>query len=139
MKRRYKALIAIILPVFVITLLKFVHDASYQWLMGYMVAVALVFKTSIISMWLAAQLHFVAFITGLTVFQAIVLLIKRWLIDSVFATWVQTHIIENVIDALKEAKDFYLRQDLRSKFKNIFIFIFGVSFSGWLLYIAGLT
>lgn len=138
MKRRYKALIAIVVPVILVTLLKYTHDASYQWIMGYMVAVALVFKTSIVSMWLAAQLHFVSFITGLTVFQAVVLLIKRWLLDSVLATWIQTHIIENLSDALKEAKDFYLRQDLKTKFKNIFVFIFGITLTGWILYLAGL-
>ena len=137
MKRRYKALIAIIVPVLLVTLLKYTHDASYQWIMGYMVAVALVFKTSIVSMWLAAELHFFTFIAGLTVFQAGILLIKRWLLDSVLATWIQTHIIDNVIDALKEAKDFYLRQDLKSKFKNIFVFLFGITLSGWVLYVVG--
>ena len=101
MKRRYKALIAIVVPVILVTLLKYTHDTSYQWIMGYMVAVALVFKTSIVSMWLAAELHMVSFIAGLTVFQASILLIKRWLLDSVLATWIQTHIIDNVIDALK--------------------------------------
>ncbi|WP_309496205.1 hypothetical protein [Sulfurovum sp.] len=137
MKRRYKALIAIVVPVTIVTLLKYTHDTSYQWIMGYMVAVALVFKTSIVSMWLAAELHMVSFIAGLTAFQAIILLIKRWLLDSVLATWIQTHIIDNVIDALKEAKDFYLRQDLKTKFRNIFVFLFGLIFSGWVLYIVG--
>lgn len=103
-----------------------------------MFAVALVFKTSVISLWLAAKLHFVAFIAGLTFFQGLILLIKRWLLDSVLATWIQTHIIENIIDALGEAKDFYLRQDLKSKFRNIFFFIFGVTLSGWILYFVGL-
>ena len=138
MKRRYKALIAIIIPIFLITILKYTHDASYQWLTGYMVAVALVFKTSILSMWLAAQLHFVSFIAGLTIFQGTILLVKRWLLDSVFATWVETHIIDNVIDGLKEAKNFYMRQDLKTKFKNIFVFIFGITLSGWLFYVVGL-
>lgn len=126
------------LPVVLITVLKYSDEASYEWLTGYMFAVALVFKTSIISLWLATKLHFVSFIAGLTLFQGIILLIKRWLLDSVLATWIQTHIIENVIDALKEAKDFYLRQDLKTKFKNIFLFLFGVTFSGWILYVAGL-
>ena len=138
MKRRYKALIAIVVPLVFITILKFTHDASYRWITGYMIAVVLVFKTSILSMWLAAQLHFVSFITSLTIFQGITLLIKRWLVDSVFATWVQTHIINNLADAFKEAKDFYMRQNLKTKFKNIFVFIFGLTLSGWLLYIAGL-
>jgi len=137
MKRRYKALIAIVVPVILVTILKYTHDASYQWITGYMVAVALVFKTSIVSMWLAAELHIVSFIAGLTVFQATILLIKRWLLDSVLATWVQTHIIDNMIDAFKEAKDFYLRQDLKSKFKNIFVFLFGIIISGWVLYFVG--
>ena len=138
MKRRYKALIAIIVPIVLVTILKYTHTASYEWLTGYMFAVALVFKTSIISLWLDAKLHFVAFITGLTIFQGIILLVKRWLLDSVFAEWVQTHIIENIIDGLKEAKDFYLRQDLKTKFKNIFFFIFGITLAGWILYIVGL-
>ena len=138
MKRRYKALIAILVPVVLVTILKYTHTTSYEWLTGYMFAVALVFKSSILSLWLATKLHFVAFITGLTLFQGIVLLIKRWLLDTVLATWIQTHIIDNVIDALKEAKDFYLRQDIKSKFKNIFFFIFGITLSGWILYIMGL-
>jgi len=138
MKRRYKALIAIIVPIVLVTILKYTHTASYEWLTGYMFAVALVFKTSIISLWLAAKLHFIAFITGLTIFQGIVLLVKRWLLDSVFAEWIQTHIIENIIDGLKEAKDFYLRQDLKTKFKNIFFFIFGITLTGWILYFIGL-
>ena len=125
-------------PVVLVTILKYTHAASYQWLTGYMFAVALVFKTSIISLWLAAKLHFVAFVAGLTLFQGFILLIKRWLLDSVLATWIQTHIIENVSDALKEAKDFYLRQDLKSKFKNIFFFIFSVSISAGVLYFIGL-
>jgi len=138
MKRRYKALIAIIVPLVLMTLLKFTHDASFQWIMGYMVAVALVFKTSILSMWLAAQLHFFSFIAGLTIIQGAILLVKRWLLDSVFATWVETHIIDNVIDGLNEAKNFYMRQDLKSKFKNIFVFIFGITLSGWMFYVVGL-
>ena len=138
MKRRYKALIAIVVPIVLVTLLKYTHDASYKWLMGYMVAVALVFKTSIISLWVAAQLHFMSFIAGLTLFQGSILLVKRWLLDSVLANWIQTHILENLSEGLKEAKEFYLRQDLKTKFKNIFLFLFGVSISGWLLYVVGL-
>ena len=120
------------------SILKYTHEASYRGLSGYMFAVALVFKTSILSLWLAVKLHFVSFIASLTIFQGFVLLIKRWLLDSVLATWVQKNIIENIIDGLKEAKDFYSRQDLKSKFKNVFIFIFGITFSGWLLYFIGL-
>lgn len=138
MKRRYKALIAIVVPIGIVVLLKYTHDASYNWLMGYMVGVALVFKTSIISLWLAAQLHFMSFIAGLTLFQGTVLLVKRWLVDSVLATWIQTQVIDNMMDALVEAKNFYLRQDLKSKFKNIFLFFFGITFTGWILYVVGM-
>ena len=138
MKRRYKALIAIVVPIVLVGLLKYTHDASYKWLMGYMVAVALVFKTSIISLWLAAQLHFVSFITGLTLFQGTILLVKRWLLDSVLANWIQENIINNLSDAVKEAKEFYLRQDLKTKFRNIFIFLFGITLTGWLLNLFGL-
>lgn len=103
-----------------------------------MVAVALVFKTSVLSLWLASQLHVIAFFKGLTLFQGMVLVIKRWLLDSVLASWIQTHIIDNVAEAFTEAKDFYLRQDLKSKFKNIFIFLFGTLLTSWFLYFIGL-
>jgi len=136
--RRYKALLAVIVPIVIISLLKYAHNASYVWLMGYMVAVALVFKVSIVSLWLAAQLHFMSFLAGLTIFQGIFLLLKRWLFDSVLSNWIQANIIEHFIDAFKETKDFYLRQDIKTKFRNIFIFIFGVTFTGWTLYIVGL-
>ena len=103
-----------------------------------MFAMALVFKSSIVSLWLTSQLHAVAFFKGLTLFQSIFLLVKRWLLDSVLANWIQTHIIENLMEAVKEAKDFYLRQDLKNKFKNIFLFLFSISVSGWVLYVSGL-
>ncbi len=78
MRRRYKALLAITIPVAAVTVLKYIHTASYEWLMGYMFAVALVFKASILSLWFASKLKIIAFIKGLTLFQGLLLLIKRW-------------------------------------------------------------
>lgn len=123
MRRRYKALLAITIPVAAVTMLKYTHAASYEWLMGYMFAVALVFKASILSLWFASKLKIIAFLKGLTLFQGILLLIKRWFLDNVLTTWVKENIIDHVIEGFKEVKEFYFRLNLKAKLKNIFAFI----------------
>ena len=71
MRRRYKALLAIVIPTAVVYTLKYTHQASYEWIMGYMFAVALVFKASILSLWFASKLKIIAFLKGLTFFQGL--------------------------------------------------------------------
>ena len=100
MKRRYIALIAIAVPVIVVAILKYVHPISYKWIMGYMVAVALIFKGSILSLWFATKLKMLSFLKGLTLIQGISLLIKRWFLDNVLATWVKEHIIDHLIEGV---------------------------------------
>lgn len=137
MKRRYIALIAIMVPVLIMWLLKYIHPISYNWIMGYMVAVALVFKGSILSLWFASKLKIISFLTGLTLFQGIILLLKRWFFDNVLTDWFKTHIIDHLIDAFNEAKEFYSRLNLKAKLKNIFIIVLGTLVVGWLLHLVG--
>jgi type IV secretory pathway VirB2 component (pilin) len=56
MKRRYKALIAVLVPVGIMAILSQVHPISYEYIMGYMIAVVLVFKSSLLSLWLVSKL-----------------------------------------------------------------------------------
>ncbi len=137
MRRRYKALIAIATPVVIVYGLKYTHSASYEWLMGYMFAVALVFKASILSLWFASKLKIIAFLKGLTLFQALALLFKRWFLDSVVSTWIQKHIIDNLVDGFQEVKDYYLRLNLKAKLRNILIILVGTVIISWLLYLTG--
>jgi len=137
MKRRYIALLAIVVPVLGMWILKQVHPISYQWIMGYMVAVALVFKGSILSIWFASKLKLISFIKGLTFFQGIFLLFKRWLLESVLINWIKEHIIDHIIDALHEIKTFYLKLNLKAKLKNLLVIIFGAIVLGLLLYFSG--
>ena len=120
MKRRYKALLAILIPVFVIYGLKYTNEEIYTWLMGYMFAIALLFKGSILSLWFASKLKLIAFIKGLTLFQGILLLIKRWLLDNVIAVWIREYIIAHIKEAFIEIKDFYIHLNLKAKLLNIF-------------------
>jgi len=124
MKRRYKALIAIILPVAIIYSLKYTNEEIYKWLMGYMFGVALLFKSSILSLWFASKLKLIAFIKGLTIFQGLMLLVKRWLLDNVIAVWVKEYIIDNIKEAFIEIKEFYLHLNLKAKLANAFKILF---------------
>jgi hypothetical protein len=107
--------------------------------MGYMVAMALLFKGSILSLWFAAKLKIIAFIKGFTLFQGILLLLKRWLMDSVVLVWLKEHILDHMIEALHEIKNYYLRLNIKEKIKNGVIgvvgaglFLLGVDTLGYL-------
>jgi hypothetical protein len=137
MRRRYKALIAITIPVALVYGLKITHEASYEWLMGYMFATALVFKASILSLWFASKLKIIAFIKGLTFVQATILLVKRWFLDNVLTTWIKENIIDHLVEGFKDVKDFYLLLNLKAKLKNIFTFILGILIIGFLAHWLG--
>lgn len=126
MKRRYKALLAIVVPTTMVYGLQYIHPASYEWLMGYMVAVALVFKASILSLWFASKLKFIAFIKGLTLFQGLLWLMKRWFMDNVLMIWLKDHIWEHIVEALQEIKVFYFRLNIKAKIRSFFTFILGI-------------
>jgi hypothetical protein len=137
MKRRYKALIAIIVPVAIVYSLKYTNEQIYQWLMGYMVAVALVFKSSLISLWFASKLKLISFIKSLTLFQGILLIIKRWFLDNVITVWIKKHIIAHLKDAIDEIIEFYLHLNLKAKLLDIFKIISLFLFIGIGAYIIG--
>ena len=137
MRRRYKALLAIAIPTALIYGLKVTHTASYEWLMGYMFAIALVFKASILSLWFASKLKLIAFVKGLTVFQGLVLLLKRWFLDNVLTQWLKTNIIDHLVDGFKEAKDYYIRLNLKAKLKNAFSIMLGLLFLGFIAHYVG--
>ena len=137
MRRRYKALLAIAVPTAIVYGLKVSHTASYEWLMGYMFAIALVFKASILSLWFASKLKLIAFIKGLTVFQGLVLLLKRWFLDNVLTQWLKTNIIDHLVEGFKEAKDYYIRLNLKAKLKNALSIILGLLLLGFLAHWIG--
>ncbi len=100
MKRGYKALLAIVYGV------KCSNKELYQWLIGYIFAIALIFKASILSLWFASKLKFIAFIKSLTFFQGFLLLLKRWFLDNVLTKWLKKNIFEHILEGLKEIKDY---------------------------------
>ncbi len=137
MRRRHKALLAIAIPVAFVYGLKFVHLSAYEWLMGYMFAVALVFKASILSLWFASKLKIIAFLKTLTLFQGLLLLVKRWFLDNVLTAWVKEHIIDNLLEGFKEVKNYYLRLNLKAKLNNFLVIVLGTLLISWLLYLTG--
>ena len=132
MRRRYKALLAIVVPTAVVYTLKYTHQASYEWIMGYMFAIALIFKASILSLWFASKLKIIAFIKGLTLFQGLLLLLKRWFLDNVLTQWIKTNVIDHLVDGFKEMKEYYKHLNLKAKLKNLAILIIGLFIVGLL-------
>lgn len=138
MKRRYKALLAIIVPIVFVMMLSYVHPVSYNILMGYMVAVVLVFKSSLLSLWLLSKLKLLHFLKGLTLFQAILLGIKRWFIDNMFSQWLDRHIISHFKKPFRELFQYYNAINFKTKIKNFIIIILPLGLGVWVMYLADL-
>jgi len=137
MRRRHIAALAVILPVIVVTILKLYYPLSYEVLSGYMVAIALVFKSALLSFYSASKLKFIAFLKGLTFLQGAYLLIKRWFLDTVFARWLQKNVTDHIRVGIAEMGEYYKALNLRAKIRNILIPIFLSLLSGWALYTTG--
>ncbi|CAA6815425.1 MAG: Unknown protein [uncultured Sulfurovum sp.] len=135
MKRRYKALIAIVIPVIIMALLSYIHPISYNYIMGYMVAVVLVFKSSILSLWFLSKLKLLHFIKGLTIFQALLLGIKRWLIDNVVSKWLDKHIISHFKKPFQELFQYYKALSFKTKIKNFVVIALPLGVGVWIMYL----
>jgi len=135
MKRRYKALLAIIVPIILVALLSYVHPVSYNILMGYMVAVVLIFKSSLLSLWLVSKLKLLHFLKGLTLFQALLLGIKRWFIDNMVSKWLEKHIIQHFKKPFRELFQYYNAINIKTKVKNFIIIILPLGMGVWLMYL----
>ncbi len=138
MKRRYKALIAIVVPVLIMAILSKVHPISYNYIMGYMIAVVLVFKSSILSLWLVSKLKLLHFLKGLTIFQALLLGMKRWLIDNIISRWLDKHIISHFKKPFQELFQYYKAISFRTKIKNFVIIVLPLGIGIWVMYITDL-
>jgi len=135
MKRRYKALLAIIIPVIIMALLSQFHETSYNFIMGYMIAVVLIFKSSLLSLWLLSKLKILHFLKGLTLFQAVLLGIKRWFIDNMFSKWLEKHIIRHFKKPFKELFQYYRAINFKTKVKNFIIIVLPLGIGVWLMYL----
>lgn len=105
--------------------------------MGYMFAVALIFKASILSLWFASKLKIIAFLKGLTLFQGLLLLLKRWFLDNVLSRWIKTNIIEHLVEGFREMKEYYVHLNLKAKLKNLFSIILGLFLVGFIAQLFG--
>jgi len=129
MKRRYIALLAVVVPVAVVYGFKLTNTPIYDWLMGYLIAIVLVFKTSLLSLWFATKLKFIAFVKGLTVVQSFLLIIKRWLLDNVLMEWLKKNVFSHIKEAFDDIKAFYMHLNFKAKLKQLGnILIFGSIF-----------
>lgn len=135
MRRRYKALIAIIVPTIIVATLKKFYPIAYEVLFGYMLAVAIIFKASIISLWLTSKVKLIAFLKSLTLFQAILLAIKRWFLDNIFAKWLKKYVIKHFIEPIESLIGYYKNISLKAKIKNFLLIFLPISIAIWILYI----
>jgi len=135
MKRRYKALIAIVVPVAIMAILSYVHPVSYDYIMGYMVAVVLIFKSSLLSLWLLSKLKFLHFLKTLTLFQGLLLGIKRWFIDNLLSKWLDRHIFRHLKKPFQELFQYYNAINFKTKIKNFIVVILPLGLGVWVMYL----
>ena len=135
MKRRYKALIAILIPTLIVIFLKGFFPIVYDILLGYMVAIAILFKASILSFWLTSKIKIIAFFKKLTLIQALFLAIKRWFLDNIFAKWLDRYILKYFKEPLKDFFNYYKNINYKVKLKGLFLIFFPLTVAIWLLYI----
>jgi hypothetical protein len=138
MKRRYKALIAILIPVIIMAILSETHPHLYNFIWGYIVAVVLVFKSSITSLWLLSKLKILHFIKGLTLLQAFFLGLKRWLIDNIVSQWLEKHIFNHFKKPFQELYEYYKAISFRSKIKNFLFVALPLGTGVWAMYLTDL-
>jgi len=135
MKRRYKALIAVIVPVLIMLILSYVHPVSYEYIMGYMIAVVLVFKSSLLSLWLLSKLKMLHFLKTLTLFQGLLLGVKRWFIDNMLSKWINKHIVSHLKKPFQELFQYYQAINFKTKMKNFVIFVLPLGIGIWVMYL----
>ncbi len=135
MKRRYKALLAIIIPVIIMVILSYVHPISYNYIMGYMIAVVLIFKSSLLSLWFLSKLKLLHFLKGLTILQAFLLGIKRWFIDNLLSKWLDKHIIRHFKKPFRELLQYYNAINFKTKMKNFIIIVLPLGIGVWIMYL----
>ena len=133
MRRRYIAALSVVVPIIVIAVLKQFYPLSYDLLFGYIVAIALLFKGALISFFTVSKLKIIAFLKGLTLLQATILLIKRWLLDNVLTVWIKENIISHIVGAISNSLRYYRSLNLRKKLKNIFIPLIVITVTLWLI------
>ncbi len=137
MKRRHIAALAVFIPVILVTILKIYYPVTYNVLGGYMLAIALVFKSALMTFFTASKLKLLAYIKGLTLIQGTYVLIKRWFLDNVFARWLKKNITDHIMVGIKDMSEYYKSLNLKAKMKNILIPILLSAISAWTLYTTG--
>jgi len=136
-RRRNLAAILIFVPLLTGALLYTFFPKSWELTLGYMLAASLAFKGAILSFYSASKLKILAFFKGLTLLQGVLLLIKRWFLDTVFSRWLRRNILDPVSHAAREAREYYTGLDLRAKLRNLFLAFVTAAVSLWLLYTSG--
>jgi len=137
MRRRDAIAIFLLLSLIIIWLTALIFPDTIDIATAYLLGVAILFKSAILSFATASKLKLIAFLKGLTFLQGSILLIKRWFLDNVFSVWIREHILKHLKRAFIEAKEYYLSLDIKKKTKNIIIAVTVSLFSIWAIYISG--
>ena len=137
MRRRYIAALIVLFSTVVGFVVSHFYPQAYDILLGFMVAVAILFKSALISFITVSKLKIVAFLKNLTLLQAVILLIKRWFLDNVFAKWLRENIIKYLIVPIKSIIRYYRSLNLKRKIENFVVPFISVSATLWLIYQSG--
>ncbi len=121
MRRRYIAAIVVAVPVATMAVTKYFFPVSYDALIGYMVVVALMFKSALLSFWAVSKLKILAYLKSLTLIKGFSLMVKRWFLDNVFARWLKRNVFDHITSAIQEFAGYFGALNFISKMKNILL------------------
>ncbi len=139
MKRRYIALLITLALTAIFAVASYFFDISLEGLYALLVFVAIGFKNAFMNLLLASKAKFIAFLKGLTILQAIILLVKRWFLDNIFSIWLKNNVLDPLFKGVKELFFYYKKLDIKKKIRNFVLplllaigAIWGLYFSGYL-------
>jgi hypothetical protein len=137
MKRRYIALLISFFLIALFSIANYFFNISFEGLYALLALVAVAFKNAFMNLFLASKAKFLAFLKGLTLIQAIILLVKRWFLDNIFSIWLKNNILDPLFKGIKELLLYYKKLDIKKKIKNFVLPVLFTIFAVWGLHFSG--
>lgn len=116
-------------------LMLLIYTSEHPWLRDLamvITAMMLVAKNKVISVLLMSKVKFLLFVKTMTTVKLVTLAIKRFIIDNVVSKWMGEHIVNPVMEPVKESFRYFRQFSWRRKLKNLALFILPVTVVVWL-------
>lgn len=117
------------------SLLLLIYTTDYTWVKdGLMVitSMLLVAKSKLITFLLLSKTKILLFLTSLTTVKVISLAVKRFILDNIVSKWINAHIMQPIMEPVRESFRYFRQISWRRKMGNLLLFIMPVTVVAWL-------